>query len=125
MGTDHDSAVRLARDGRNDGVLLPCVREALGENSILSTSVLDDLVDLLKNPIGGLKAVIGLEVSSVETGQLLEVGLHVLLLEVLGELLDIVLVDAFLGERDCALGVDALGAERRCVGDIHKVLAVL
>lgn len=106
-------------------MLLPGVGEALGSDSLVGTSSVDDLVDLLEDPIGGLKAVIGLVVSGMEARQLLEVLLHVLLLKMLGQRRHIVLLDALLGEGHGLFGGDVLSAEILGVGDVHEVLAIL
>lgn len=125
MGTNDNGGVGLARDLGNHRVLLPGVREALSSDGLVGTGSVDDLVDLLEDPIGGLEAVIGLVVSGVEARQLLEVLLHILLLEMLGQRRDIVLLDALLGEGHGLFGGDVLGAEILGVGDIHEVLAIL
>jgi hypothetical protein len=124
MRANDDSLVGLARNSRDDGVLLPSMGEALSRDSILSTSVLDDAVDLLKDPVGGLEAIFGLVVSGMEARQLLEVCLHVVLVELLRKRSDLVLLDALLGEGNGGSSLGA-GTESAGVGDVHEALAIL
>lgn len=101
------------------------MRETLGKDSILGSSVLDDALNLAEDPVGGLKAVLGLVVAGVEAGELLEIGLHVGLIEGFGELVKGGLLDALLGESYGGLGVEVVEAESLGFGDVHKLLAIL
>lgn len=125
MRANHDRRVALTGDGGDHRVLLPGMREALSDNSVVRASLLDDRVDLLEDPVRRLQAVVGLVVAGVEASQLLEVGFHVALVEVLGERLDFVVLDALLGELDGALRREVFGAEVGVLGDVHEVLAIL
>lgn len=124
VSANDDGLVGLAGDGGDDRVLLPGMGEALGEDGGVGSSLLDDAVDLLEDPVGGLQAVRGLVVSGVEAGQLLEVGPHVLLVEILGERNDLVLLDALLGKDNGGSGL-GISAEGLGGGDVHEVLAIL
>lgn len=61
----------------------------------------------------------------MEARQLLEVLLHVLLLQVLGKRRDVILLDTLLGEAYGASNADVLGTEVPGIGDVHEVMAIL
>ena len=127
MRTHHHGGIVLAGNGGDDAVLAPWVDEVFGRHAVFLCSGVDDkTLHSLQEPFGRLPAVIGLVVSGVEGGELLEVFLHVRLGEVGEERLQLFLQSDLGWEfRGLPLrGCDGQ-AEVLMLGDVHEVLAIL
>lgn len=124
MGANNNRGVCLAGNSRDYRALLPRVRERLRVD-IVGTRLLDDVLDLFQEPLGGLLPVIGLVVACVEAGELLEVLVHLRLGEVLEQRLNLVLERGLGWEDYAGEGVGPGCAEVSGLGDVHELLAIL
>lgn len=122
MRSDHHRLLAFPGQRSDDAVLSPRMLEVLNDTDRPCGT--ESLIDLIKQPLGRLSAVVAFIVSGVKASKGFEMLPHILLIQALEQLRDCLVLGRFLGIRDLVLARKGRHTRILMIRDIEEANAI-